>query len=81
MGTILSFPAPLAREASPAAGPAEARWLNALTIDVEDYSHVSGFEGVWNLDDRFQTSPPTMTRTTQNTRLFSVEFKIRLQKG
>ena len=30
----------------------------------------------WNLDEKFQTSTPTATRTIQNTRLFRVEFNL-----
>lgn len=44
MTTILSFPpVPLSRPAD-ARRDGVARCLNALTIDVEDYFHVSGFE-------------------------------------
>src|SRR5262249_35249201 len=46
MGTILSYPAGLSPAQEAAAAPPEGRWLNALTVDVEDYYHVSGFEGV-----------------------------------
>ncbi len=45
MPAILSFPLPAARPAEPAAADA-VPWTNALTIDVEDYYHVSAFEGV-----------------------------------
>src|SRR5436190_512980 len=50
MRTILSFPAQLSQGPEAAAGPPEGRWLNALTVDVEDYYHVSGFEGVIDRD-------------------------------
>jgi hypothetical protein len=36
---------------------------------------VSGFWLVWNLVEKFHTSPPTRTSTIQKTRLFRVEFK------
>ncbi|MFO0881179.1 MAG: XrtA system polysaccharide deacetylase [Gemmataceae bacterium] len=47
MTTILSFPVQEKTTTLQAsARAADAPWLNALTIDVEDYYHVSGFEGV-----------------------------------
>jgi polysaccharide deacetylase family protein (PEP-CTERM system associated) len=42
MTTILSLPVPARQES--ANDSRSAAWLNALTIDVEDYYHVSGFE-------------------------------------
>jgi polysaccharide deacetylase family protein (PEP-CTERM system associated) len=41
--TILSFPLPARPEPARAGG---VPWKNALTIDVEDFYHVSAFEGV-----------------------------------
>jgi polysaccharide deacetylase family protein (PEP-CTERM system associated) len=50
MTTVLSFPVPA--EVQPAAvGEPAPRWLNALTIDVEDYYQVSAFEGVIDRGD------------------------------
>lgn len=47
MTTILTFPARPADVPAPIEEAATStHWLNALTIDVEDYYHVSGFEGV-----------------------------------
>src|SRR5947209_3005918 len=45
MTATLSFPAPTERAAQTSL-PAERAtpWLNALTVDVEDYYHVSGFD-------------------------------------
>jgi polysaccharide deacetylase family protein (PEP-CTERM system associated) len=44
MPTILSFPLEASQPPAVTAEPASARWLNALTIDVEDYFHVSAFD-------------------------------------
>jgi polysaccharide deacetylase family protein (PEP-CTERM system associated) len=47
MSTILSFPVGLTRQVEAQPTP----WLNALTVDVEDYYHVSGFEHCVNRCD------------------------------
>ena len=45
MTTILSLPVSARHAPSPATSDAPPlAWLNALTIDVEDYYHVTGFE-------------------------------------
>jgi polysaccharide deacetylase family protein (PEP-CTERM system associated) len=43
--TALLFPARAAPAPVCKPEPTSARWLNALTIDVEDYYHVSAFDG------------------------------------
>lgn len=45
MTTILTFPSPTRPDDQPSAA-LDQRCLNALTIDVEDYFHVSGFASV-----------------------------------
>ena len=36
----------------------------------------TGFDGVWNLLEKFHTPSATTTRTIQNTKLFNVEFTL-----
>ena len=36
----------------------------------------TGFDGLWNLVEKFHTPTATTTRTIQNTKLFNVEFTL-----
>jgi hypothetical protein len=46
----------------------------ASTADMKSLK-ATGLLLVWNFVEKFHTTTPTTTRTIQNTRLFSVEFK------
>jgi hypothetical protein len=52
---------------TPATVPESTHWMNSLNEAVRSWD--------WNFVEKFQMSTPTTKSTTQNNRLFNVEFK------
>ncbi len=71
MTTILPFPTRTLQEPSSVKEATTTDWLNALTVDVEDYYHVSAFENVIDRADWDQLETRVGTNTDRLLELFA----------